>query len=162
MIRFVLLVLVLALVACSNPAPVAPHPAGKANCSLCGFLGDDRYTAAEGQGTHESPDSTSATTTEADSTQADAATEADSTQADAATEADSTQAEATAEADSTQAEATSSSDSELESFFGDDRYNRCRPVFRRRQSRAGGAGGAGPTTRLPYTRGHRFSDRAFG
>ena len=113
MIRLVLLVFVLAFVACSDPAPVGPPPAGKANCALCGFLGDDRYTIAEGQGGHESPESSA----EADSTQA----AADSTQAEAETaEADSTQAEA--EADSTQADAASSSDSDLESFFGDDRY----------------------------------------
>ena len=73
MIRFVLSVLVFALVACSDPAPVAPHSAGKANCALCGFLGDDRYTAAD-----ESPDSSFET--EVDSTQADAETKADSTQ----------------------------------------------------------------------------------
>ena len=56
MIRFILFVLVLTLVACSDPAPVAPHPAGKANCALCGFLGDDTHTIADGQGAHESPE----------------------------------------------------------------------------------------------------------
>ena len=55
MIRLVLFVLVLTLVACSDPKPVAPHPVGKANCALCGFLGDDNYTIADGQGAHESP-----------------------------------------------------------------------------------------------------------
>ena len=70
MIRFILLVFVLTLAACSDPAPVAPPPAGKANCALCGFLGDDRYTIAD-----ESSDSSSET--EADSTQADTETEAE-------------------------------------------------------------------------------------
>ena len=68
MIRFILFVLVLALVACSDPAPVAPHPAGKANCALCGFLGDDNHTIAEGQGAHESPEPDSLSVVFADST----------------------------------------------------------------------------------------------
>ena len=55
----VLFGLVLTLVACSDPAPVAPHPAGKANCALCGFLGDEDYTIADGQGAHESPNNSS-------------------------------------------------------------------------------------------------------
>ena len=61
MMRFVLLVLVLTLVACSDPAPVSPHPAGKANCALCEFLGDDNYTIADAdeQDTDDSPDSSS-------------------------------------------------------------------------------------------------------
>ena len=102
MMRFVLLVLVLTLVACSDPAPVSPHPAGKANCALCEFLGDDNYTIADAdeQDTDDSPDSSSEAEAEADSTQADSAAEADSTQADSSL----------------------ASDSDLGSFFGDDRY----------------------------------------
>ena len=56
MMRFTLFIPVLTLVACSDPRPVAPHPAGKANCALCGFLGDEDHTIAEGQGAHESPE----------------------------------------------------------------------------------------------------------
>ena len=56
MMRLGLFVTVLILVACSDPQPVAPHPAGKANCALCGFFGDEDYTIAEGQGAHESPE----------------------------------------------------------------------------------------------------------
>ena len=102
MMRFVLFVFVLTLAACSNPTPVAPHPAGKANCALCEFLGDDNYTIADAdnQDTDESTDSSSETEAEADSTQTDAAAEADSTQADS----------------------SSSLDSGLESLLGDDRY----------------------------------------
>ena len=55
MIRLAFFVFVLTLAACSDPKPIAPHPAGKANCDLCEFLGDDNYTIAEGQGAHESP-----------------------------------------------------------------------------------------------------------
>ena len=106
MIRFVLLVIVLTLAACSEPIPVAPYsadkdgneertelsrlvfshsaskdgnemrqivwhlefsrPAGKANCALCGFLDDDRYTIADGQGAPVSPDSTSSSETAAE------------------------------------------------------------------------------------------------
>ena len=56
MMRLPLFGLVLTLIACSDPKPVAPHPAGKANCALCGFFGDEDYTIAEGQGAHESPE----------------------------------------------------------------------------------------------------------
>ena len=109
MLRFVLFVSVLTCAACSDPAPLSPPPAGKANCALCEFLGDDKYTIAEGQGAHESPTPDSSADTEADSTQADSATEA---------EADSTSADSTAEADSTQAD----SDCPLCGFFGDEKY----------------------------------------
>ena len=68
MIRFVLLVFVLILAACSDPKPVAPHPAGKVNCALCEFLGDDNYTIAEGQGAHESPEPDSLSIVFTDST----------------------------------------------------------------------------------------------
>ena len=67
---------------------------------MCEFLGDDKYTIAEGQEGDESPDSTSAT---------DAAADADSTQTDSATEA---------EADSTPADY----DCPLCEFLDDDRY----------------------------------------
>ena len=109
MLRFVLFVPVLTFVACSDPAPVAPHPAGKANCSLCEFLGDDNYTIAEGQGDHESPDFSPEA--DADSTQSDPAPEADadSTQLDPAPEAD---------ADSTQLDP----DCPLCGFLDDDQY----------------------------------------
>ena len=43
----VFLVLVGTLAACSGSPPMSPHPAGKATCALCAFLGDDRYTAAD-------------------------------------------------------------------------------------------------------------------
>ena len=78
MMGLVLFAFVLTFVACSDPAPVSPHPAGKANCVLCGFLGDDRYTIADGQGAHESPDSSSETAAEADNTQSDSVVFADS------------------------------------------------------------------------------------
>ena len=103
MIRFVLFVLVLTLVACSDPAPVAPHPAGKATCALCAFLGDDNYTIADGQGDHESPTDSDAIEAEADSTQA--------------------------EADSTQADSALSTDLSLGSFLGDDRYTIAEEFF---------------------------------
>ena len=118
MIHLVLFASVLTLAACSTPAPLSPHPAGKANCALCEFLGDDKYTIAEGQGGHESPDSSPATKADTDSTQADSATkaDADSTQADSATKAD---------ADSTQAD----SDCPLCGFLGDDRYTAADAFF---------------------------------
>ena len=80
MMRFVLFVFVLTFVACSDPAPVSPHPAGKANCALCAFLGDDSYTIADGQGAYESPtpDSSSETEAQADNTQSDSVVFADS------------------------------------------------------------------------------------
>ncbi|MYI63540.1 MAG: hypothetical protein F4105_18175, partial [Gemmatimonadetes bacterium] len=81
MIRFVLLIFGLTLVACSDPKPVAPHPAGKTNCALCEFLGDDNYTIADAeQDTDESTDGSSEA--EADSTQTNSVAEADSTQVD--------------------------------------------------------------------------------
>ena len=43
----VFLVLVGTLAACSGSPPMSPHPAGKATCALCAFLGDDRYTTAD-------------------------------------------------------------------------------------------------------------------
>ena len=61
---------------CSDSAPVASRPAGKATCSLCEFLGDDTYTATDGLPAPESPDTTQ-TEADADSTQT---AEADSTQ----------------------------------------------------------------------------------
>ena len=79
MIRLVLFVLALTLVACSDPAPLAPHhPAGKANCALCGFLGDDNYTIADGQGAHGSPNNSSDTEAETDSTPSEGTLFADS------------------------------------------------------------------------------------
>ena len=74
-IKFVFVLFVVgAWIGCSDAPPVAPRPAGKATCALCDFLGDEKYTAADGQGPTESPDSTQ--------TEAEAATEAetDSTQ----------------------------------------------------------------------------------
>ena len=68
MIRLVLFIVVFAFAACSDPTPVSPHPAGKANCVLCEFLGDDKYTIADEQDAHESPDSTSVTDDDDDST----------------------------------------------------------------------------------------------
>ena len=62
--------------ACSDPPPVAPASAGKATCALCGFLGDDQYTIAEGQGAVDEADSTESDD-ETDSTESD--DEADST-----------------------------------------------------------------------------------
>ncbi len=75
-------------IGCSDSAPVASRPAGKATCSLCEFLGDDTYTAADGQAAPESPDTT----------QTDAETDADSTQTAAETDADGTQTDANAHA----------------------------------------------------------------
>ncbi len=77
----VLLGIVAAWMGCSDSAPVASRPAGKATCSLCEFLGDDAYTATDGLPARESPDTTQ--------TDADADADADSTQTDA--DADSTQ-----------------------------------------------------------------------
>ncbi len=75
---FVLLGIVGAWMGCSDSAPVASRPAGKATCSLCEFLGDDAYTATDGLAAPESPDTTQ-TDADADSTEtADA--DADSTQ----------------------------------------------------------------------------------
>ena len=76
---FVLLGIVGTWMGCSDSAPVASRPAGKATCSLCEFLGDDTYTATDGLAAPETPDTT----------QTDADAEADSTQTDA--DADSTQ-----------------------------------------------------------------------
>ncbi len=77
LLAFVLLGVVGAWMGCSDSAPVASRPAGKATCSLCEFLGDDTYTAPDGLAAPESPDTTQ-TEAEADSTQTDA--DADSTQ----------------------------------------------------------------------------------
>ena len=74
-IKFVFVLFVVsAWIGCSDSPPVAPRPAGKATCALCDFLGDEKYTAADGQGPTESPDSTqtgaeAATEAETDSTQ---------------------------------------------------------------------------------------------
>ena len=67
LLAFVLLGVVGAWMGCSDSAPVASRPAGKATCALCEFLGDAAYTIADGQ-TTESPDTTQ-TDAEADSTQ---------------------------------------------------------------------------------------------
>ncbi len=75
---FVLLGIVAAWTGCSDSAPVASRPVGKATCSLCEFLGDDAYTATDGLPAPESPDTTQ-TDADADSTQTEA--DADSTQA---------------------------------------------------------------------------------
>ncbi len=77
LLGFVLLGIVGTWMGCSDSAPVASRPAGKATCSLCEFLGDDTYTATDGLPATESPDTTQ-TDADADSTQADA--DADSTQ----------------------------------------------------------------------------------
>ena len=84
LLGFVLLGVVGAWMGCSDSAPVASQPAGKATCALCEFLGDENYTAADGVAAPESPDTTQ-TQAEADSTQAEAAADADadSTQTDA-------------------------------------------------------------------------------
>ncbi len=80
LLGFVLLGVVAAWMGCSDSAPVASRPAGKATCSLCEFLGDDAYTATDGLAAPESPDSTQ-TDADADSTQAETDADADSTQA---------------------------------------------------------------------------------
>ncbi len=77
LLGFVLLGVIGTWMGCSDSAPVASRPAGKATCSLCEFLGDDTYTATDGLAAPESPDTTQ-TEADADSTQAE--TEADSTQ----------------------------------------------------------------------------------
>ena len=76
---FVLLGIVGAWMGCSDSAPVASRPAGKATCSLCEFLGDDAYTATDGLAAPESPDTTQ-TDADADSTQTETEADADSTQ----------------------------------------------------------------------------------
>ncbi len=78
--RLVFLVLVSTLAACSGSPPMSPHPAGKATCALCAFLGDDLYTVADAEGPSDeaSPDSTQADSTAADSTQADSSLISDS------------------------------------------------------------------------------------
>ena len=78
--RLVFLVLVGTLTACSGSPPMSPHPAGKATCALCAFLGDDRYTVADAEEPSDeaSPDSTQADSTTADSTQADSSLFSDS------------------------------------------------------------------------------------
>ena len=99
-------VLVGTLAACSGSPPMSPHPAGKATCALCAFLGDDRYTAADAEGPsgEASPDSTQADSIAADSTQADSI------------------------ADSTLADSSLFSDSDLWDFLGDDRYTVADPL----------------------------------
>ena len=79
LLAFVLLGIVAAWTGCSDSAPVASRPAGKATCSLCEFLGDDTYTATDGLAAPESPDTTQ-TDAEADSTQTETDADADSTQ----------------------------------------------------------------------------------
>ncbi len=79
LLAFVLLGVVGTWIGCSDSAPVASRPAGKATCSLCEFLGDDTYTATDGLPAPESPDTTQ-TDAEADSTQAETDADADSTQ----------------------------------------------------------------------------------
>ena len=79
LLGFVLLGIVAAWIGCSDSAPVASRPAGKATCSLCEFLGDDTYTATDGLAAPESPDTTQ-TDADADSTQTEADADADSTQ----------------------------------------------------------------------------------
>ncbi len=69
LLAFVLLGIVGAWMGCSDSAPVASRPAGKATCSLCEFLGDDTYTATDGLPAPENPDTTQ-TDADADSTQA--------------------------------------------------------------------------------------------
>ena len=79
LLGFVLLGIAGAWMGCSDSAPVASRPAGKATCALCEFLGDETYTAADGLAAPASTDTTQ-TQAEADSTQADADADADSTQ----------------------------------------------------------------------------------
>ncbi len=58
-----LLTFVFALAACSPSSPPPPTaPASKANCPLCGFMGDDRYTAADDTTDTTTDDTTDATT----------------------------------------------------------------------------------------------------
>ena len=76
--KAVLILVVLGMVftwmACSDPPPVAPASAGKATCALCGFLGDDQYTIAEGQGAvNEAEVDSTESEDETDSTQSDSA-----------------------------------------------------------------------------------------
>ena len=100
-------------IGCSDSAPVASRPVGKATCSLCEFLGDDTYTAADGQAAPESPDTTQTDAeTDADSTQTAAETDADSTQTAAETDADGTQTDA--DADGTQSATVEFADANLE------------------------------------------------
>ena len=84
LLGFVLLGVIGTWIGCSDSAPVASRPAGKATCSLCEFLGADAYTATDGLPAPESPDTTQ-TDADADSTQT---ADADSTQAAAVEFAD--------------------------------------------------------------------------
>ena len=58
MLRFVLPLAIFCALSCSKEHPPTA-PAGKKNCALCDFLGDDKYTISEGQGEHTAPDSSS-------------------------------------------------------------------------------------------------------
>ena len=73
MLVLVVLGFVLTWVACSGSPPVAPVPAGKATCALCDFLGDDRFSNADGQGAGtEAEDDSTLSDAEDDSTSSDA------------------------------------------------------------------------------------------
>ncbi len=50
MLRVSIIILSFSILACSSDRPAPVAPAGKATCVLCDFLGDDRFTVADGQG----------------------------------------------------------------------------------------------------------------
>ena len=71
MLRIVLLTLSFLALSCSKHQPPPVAPAGKANCALCGFLGDGNHQAPEGSGGHTAPQDSTETETETDSLPAD-------------------------------------------------------------------------------------------
>lgn len=50
MLRVSIIILSFSILACSSDRSAPVAPAGKATCALCDFLGDDRFTVADGQG----------------------------------------------------------------------------------------------------------------
>ena len=105
MLTLVVLGVVFTWVACSDPPPVAPTPAGKATCELCDFLDDYRSRVADGQG--------AVNEAEADSTESE--DETDSTPSDSTLSDDETDGmPSDDETDSTSPEIVSFADSNLE------------------------------------------------
>ncbi len=89
MLRIVLLTLSFLALSCSKHQPPPVAPAGKANCALCGFLGDGNHQAPDGSGGHTAPQDS--TETETDSLPADSTA---TTQTDDIEETDTTATEA--------------------------------------------------------------------
>ena len=68
MLRLILPLAIFGALSCSKEQPPTA-PAGKKNCALCAFLGDDRYTIPEGSGGHghTEPDSSSSSSLDSSS-----------------------------------------------------------------------------------------------